>query len=64
MAMTRNRKLLVAILVPVEVVSAVLAWRDLAGRSDGAVRGTKKFWRIVVVVNPGNSLLYWLFGRR
>ncbi|HEX3621437.1 MAG TPA: hypothetical protein VHT97_03895 [Acidimicrobiales bacterium] len=62
--MTRNRKLLVAILVPVEVVSAVLAWRDLAGRSDGAVRGTKKFWRIVVVVNPGNSLLYWLFGRR
>ena len=62
--MTHRRKLLIAILVPVEVVSAVLAWRDLTRRPDAEVRGSKRFWRVFVVVNPGNSLLYWLIGRQ
>jgi hypothetical protein len=60
----RRKRLLIAIVVPFEVVSAVLAWRDLAGRPDAEVRGSKRFWRVFVVVNPGNSLLYWLIGRR
>jgi hypothetical protein len=62
--MSGRKKLLIAIIVPLDVVSALLAWRDLAGRSDAEVRGSKRFWRAFVVVNPGNSLLYWLIGRR
>lgn len=62
--MTKQRKwLLAAIVVPIEVVLAVLAWRDLDQRSDGQVRGTKRLWRAIVVMNPGNSIIYWLFGR-
>ncbi|QMU78121.1 hypothetical protein GXW83_22895 [Streptacidiphilus sp. PB12-B1b] len=60
----QRKKLLAAVLVPVQVVSAGLAWRDLARRSDDQVRGSKKLWRGFVLLNPGNSLVYWLFGRR
>jgi hypothetical protein len=51
-------------LVAVEVVSAVLAWRDLSRRSDDLVRGKKDAWRVFISINPGNSLIYWAFGRR
>ena len=61
---TGRKRLLAAIIVPIQVVLVALAWRDLAARTDDQVRGTKKFWRIFVSMNPGNSLLYWLFGRR
>jgi hypothetical protein len=63
--MTPQRKvLLAAVVVLAQVVSAGLAWRDLAGRSDDQVRGRKNLWRGFVLLNPGNSLVYWLFGRR
>jgi hypothetical protein len=52
------------IVVPLQVVSALLARRDLAHRSDVEVRGSKRFWRVFVLLNPGNSFLYWLVGRR
>ena len=55
--------MLIAI-IAVQSVSAVFAWRDLTRRDPAAVRGSKRFWRIVMLLNPGNSLLYWLFGRR
>ncbi|MGH9046982.1 MAG: hypothetical protein ACRDVW_06675 [Acidimicrobiales bacterium] len=61
--MTSTRKLVLAI-VGLEVVSAAFVWRDLAARPDTAVRGSKRFWRVIALVNPGNSLLYWMFGRR
>lgn len=49
--MTLNRKrLLVTIIVPIQVVLAVLAWRDLAGRTDDDVRGKKNFWRAVILL--------------
>jgi hypothetical protein len=51
-------------LVAVEIVAAALAWRDLGARSDEQIRGTKAIWRAVIVANPGNSLVYWLIGRR
>ncbi len=60
---TKHKRLLMAVVVP-EVVLAVLAWRDLARRTDDQVRGHKNFWRAFVTVNPGNSLVYWLVGRR
>jgi hypothetical protein len=63
--MSRQRKLtLAAIVVPIQVALAVLAWRDMAWRSDDDVRGSKRFWRVVVLLNPGNSVAYWLFARR
>lgn len=50
--------------VGAQVVSSALAWRDLGQRSDDQVRGPKNLWRVIVTVNPGNSIAYWLFGRR
>jgi hypothetical protein len=63
--MSTQRKLtLAAIIVPAQVALAVLAWRDMAWRSDADVRGPKWFWRVLVLLNPGNSVLYWFFARR
>jgi hypothetical protein len=59
-----NRKCLVMLLLPVQMVLAVLAWWDLGRRTDQQVRGKKRFWRVFVLMNPGNALAYWLFGRR
>ena len=52
----KPKKLLLGVLVLVQVVSAVLAWRDLASRSNDEVRGSKKAWRPFIVLNPGISL--------
>jgi hypothetical protein len=60
----KSSKPLLVGLVAVEVVSAVLAWRDLSRRSDDLVRGKKDVWRVFISINPGNSLIYWAFGRR
>jgi hypothetical protein len=54
----------IAALALASTVSGALAWRDLNRRSPAEVRGSKRFWRVVIALNPGNSLLYWLFGRR
>jgi hypothetical protein len=58
------RKQLLAVLVASEIGSAVLAWRDLDRRSDCAVRGSRRVWRIAMLANPGNSLAYWALGRQ
>jgi hypothetical protein len=58
-----NRKRL-GVLVGLEVVAAGLAWCDLAKRSDDQVRGKKNLWRAFVSINPGNSIVYWVVGRR
>ena len=55
---------LVAGLVAVEVASAVLAWLDLNRRADDQIRGNKKLWRVIIAANPGNSIAYWILGRR
>jgi hypothetical protein len=57
-------KRFIAVVVPIEVVLAALAWRDLGRRPDTQVSGSKNFWRVFVNINPGNSLAYWAFGRR
>ena len=63
MKQTQNRALLVG-LVAVETVSTIFAWRDLSRRSDDRIRGKKDLWRVLISINPGNSLAYWAFGRR
>ena len=59
-----SKKQVIAAVVAVEVVSATYAYRDLSKRSDESVRGPKRMWRIVMALNPGNSIIYWLLGRR
>jgi hypothetical protein len=63
MRITRKQSLLMAI-VPVQIFLSILAWRDISRRSDDQVRGPKRFWRVFVTLNPGNSLAYWMFARR
>jgi hypothetical protein len=57
-------KPVIAAIVAAQVVSCALAWRDLAERSDDQVRGRKNLWRVFITVNPGNSIVYWLAGRK
>lgn len=64
MTRTRVPRPLLIVLVAAELVSAVLAWHDLASRGDREVRGSRTVWRVLIVANPGNSLAYWLAGRR
>jgi hypothetical protein len=59
----KPNKGLLGALVAIEVVAARLAWRDLARRRDDQVRGKKNAWRIFILLNPGNSLVYWGIGR-
>jgi hypothetical protein len=64
--MTRSKpnKFLLAALVAAEVVLAALTWRDIRDRPAEQIRGSKGLWRFVSVINPGNSVAYWLVGRR
>ena len=62
--MQRPPKQVVIAVVAVEAVSAAFAFRDLARRADDEVRGPKLLWRIIIGMNPGNSIAYWIFGRR
>lgn len=57
----RNALLAVA---AASIVSAALAWRDLNRRPESSVRGGKRVWRAVILLNTGNSFGYWLFGRK
>ena len=62
--MRKPSKPVLRAIVGLQTVSAFLAWRDLSARPDSEVRGSKKFWRVFVLMNPGNSLAYWIVGRR
>ncbi len=60
----RPKPKVIAAVVVVDLVLATIAWRDLNRRSEGQIRGTKRFWHVVILANPGNSIAYWLFGRK
>ena len=63
--MNRTPKVpLLIALAAAEVTSAVFAWRDLDGRDEAQLRGSKKLWRTLIAAQPGNSLAYWALGRR
>jgi hypothetical protein len=62
--MRKPSKPVLAVIVAVQVASCALAWRDLTQRSDDRVRGRKNLWRVFITVNPGNSIVYWLAGRK
>ena len=52
------REVVIAV-VAVEAVAAAFAFRDLARRTDDQVRGPKLLWRVLIGLNPGNSLACW-----
>jgi hypothetical protein len=62
--MRKPPKEVVIAVVAIEAVSAGFAFRDLARRADDQVRGPKLWWRVLIGINPGNSLAYWIVGRR
>jgi hypothetical protein len=62
--MQKPPKEVVVAVVAVQAVSAAFAFRDLARRTDDEIRGPKLLWRIIIGINPGNSLAYWLLVRR
>ncbi len=62
MSSTLRRNL--AILVAIEVVLAVFAWRDISRRDSSEVRGPRLLWKLSFFANPGNSMIYWVFGRK
>ena len=56
-------KVLAAVVV-VDLMVATLAWRDLKRRPEDGIRGSRRFWHLAIIANPGNSIVYWLVGRR
>jgi hypothetical protein len=60
----RPKRIALISLVLAEVGLAALTWRDLRRRPAEEIRGSKRFWRIISTINPGNSVAYWLVGRR
>jgi hypothetical protein len=58
------RRVFLGCFIAIGVLSSVLALRDIARRSDHQVRGPKIIWRVLMSMNPGNSIFYWLFGRK
>jgi hypothetical protein len=60
----KPNKPVLAVVIAAQMVSCAFAWRDLARRSADQVRGPKNLWRVFITVNPGNSIVYWLIGRR
>jgi hypothetical protein len=58
-----NPKVLAVALV-VHLIMLALTWRDLRGRDDADIRGTKQLWRVASALNTSGSAAYWLFGRK
>jgi hypothetical protein len=52
------------VLVVLHIVMTAITLRDLSRRSDAELRGPRWFWRLFTPLNTGNSVLYWLIGRR
>jgi hypothetical protein len=61
---SRQKRIALVALVLAEVGLAALTWRDLRRRPADEIRGSKRLWRIVSTINPGNSVAYWLIGRK
>jgi hypothetical protein len=53
-----------AALVVAHVIVTTITWRDLSRRSSDQLRGPKWFWRLFTGIQMGNSVVYWLVGRK
>ena len=46
------------------VAVTALTWRDIKRRQPAQIRGDKRMWRVLTALNTGNSVVYWVIGRR
>ena len=58
-----SRPVLIALMILHIIVTAVTL-RDLKQRTDTQVRGPRWLWRVFTPLQMGNSLVYWLVGRK
>jgi hypothetical protein len=58
-----SRPVLVTLLI-LHVAVTAITLRDLSQRSETQIRGPRWFWRVFTPIQMGNSLVYWLVGRR
>ncbi len=61
--MSAGRRGITIAMALVQVALATMAWRDLARRPRGYVRGPKWRWAIVIAVNFIGPLSYFRWGR-
>jgi hypothetical protein len=61
---SRPKRAALVALALAETGLAVLTWRDLRRRPADQIRGSKRLWRVLSTINPGNSIAYWLIGRK
>jgi hypothetical protein len=59
-----KKRIALVVIFLAEVVLATLTWRDIRNRPAEEIRGSKRLWRIISTINPGNSVAYWVVGRR
>jgi hypothetical protein len=50
--------------LPFHLLVTALTWRDLKGRPDEQVWGSKSLWRWVSALNTLGSVAYWVVGRK
>ncbi len=60
----KPNKLVLALIGLGHIGVTALTWRDIARRPADQIRGDKGVWRALSAYNTGNSVLYWLLGRR
>jgi hypothetical protein len=58
-----SRPVLIA-LVSLHIIVTAVTLRDLSQRTDTQVRGPSWFWRLFTPLQMGNSVAYWLVGRK
>jgi hypothetical protein len=60
----RPKPAFIAAILALHLGVTALTWRDIRRRSDDQIRGSKRLWRGASALQMGNSLAYWVFGRK
>ena len=61
---TKPNKLVLLLVAVGHVAVTAITWADIKRRPAEQIRGDKLVWRVLTALNTGNSVLYWLLGRR
>ena len=62
--MSTGQKVGVLVTGTVQMILAVIAWRDLAARTAEQVNGPKGLWAAIIAVNWIGPIAYFIKGRR
>ena len=54
----------IVVLVVLHIIVTAITLKDLSQRSDAQIRGPRWFWRAFTPLQMGNSVVYWLVGRK